>query len=879
MNRLTAFTRLSSGPIFADETLMNKTSLLHAGLAALLTLALAACGSSSPLSADLGGGGLPLDPRATAKACSTAAAAAVEERLSLLAPDALGEFVVTFEGEGPLQTPQLDLLKNLGLSGIYLSRLPIAGVLATAEQARALMRTPGVRSVVFNEVLEYEDDVARTLTSVDVAATRPELVNANGEPITGKGVTILVNDSGIDGTHPDLQFGSKVVENVLAATSLKLLSELVVEPPVMLPHTPTEGVPNSDVFGSHGSHVAGIAAGDGSASDGKFAGAARGANLIGYGSGAVILVLDALGGFDYALKILDERPELNLRIVTNSFGSPSDVGTCFDPAHPTNVATKQLADRGVIVVFSAGNSGNAPDTITGNFKKAPWIVIAANGEKSGLLAPSSSRGALGEGAVYQVEVDGEILTVEDRPTVVTPGTNYISARAIAADPFLALDVPADAQDPDFTPEQVPFYTKKTGTSMAAPHVAGLVALLLEANPALTWREVKTILKTTATNIPGYAPFEVGAGFANAEAAIALAMNLRDDYGQTNNVIRRFNSVIGLGDSIRESFDLLFLPAGPSETATFEVSEDIGLVLAQWQRPDESGCTCTVVLTDPNGNRYGGPIALPVLASSIAVSAPGVAGTWTLSVSGIGSVSGNSVDPLRLTNGVSGPAMMENIRVSQFFRTEPVGVDDVAGHPAQSTIEFAVANRLVDGTGNGFAPDMPLLRAQLGEYLMAWGVRQTLPHDGSLKFGDAPGLNAVIAEAMAGSGRLLLDLNTEAAPVMPWLDGSFGGNQPATREQAAYGLVHTSGRADIAAQYSGDLFAFDEEGNMVPVADAEAVSPALRGHVQDALVLGILKPELVSEGGSTVAFVRPAAGLSRAEYAEMAVQALAVLPRP
>jgi serine protease AprX len=857
---------------------MKITSLRHAGFAALLALALAACGSSSPPSANLGGG-LPLDPDATAKACSAAAATAVEQRLSLLAPDVIGEFVVSFEGEGPLTAPQLELLKGLGVSGIYLSRLPIAGVLATAAQARALMRTPGVRSVVFNEVLQYEDDVARTLTSVDVAATRPELVNTNGEPITGKGVTILVNDSGIDGTHPDLEFGSKVVENVLAQTSLKLISELVIDPPVMLPHTPTEGVPNTDVFGSHGTHVAGIAAGDGSASGGKFAGAARGANLIGYGSGLVLLVLDALGGFDYAMKILDERPELNLRIVTNSFGSPSDQGTCFDPANPTNIASKALADRGVIVVFSAGNSGNAPNTITGNFKKAPWILIAANGEKSGLLAPSSSRGALGASQTYQVEVDGEIFTVEDRPTVVTPGTDYISARAIAADPFLALDLPADALDPDFTPEQVPFYTKKTGTSMAAPHLAGLTALLLEANPALTWREVKQIFNQTATNVPGYDSFEVGAGFANAEAALAVALDLRSDYGQTNNVTRRFNSLIGLGESSSESFDLLYLPAGPSETATFEVSPDIGLVLAQWLRPDTSTCTCTVVLTDPDGNRFGGPIALPVLASSIAVAAPGAPGTWTLSVSGIGSVSDVSVNPTGLLNGVSGPALMEDIRVAQFLRTEPVGVADVAGHPAQAAIEFAVANRLVDGIGSGFAPDMPLVRAQLGEYLMAWGVRQTLAHDGSLRFGDASGPSAVIAEAMSGRGQLLLDLDTEAAPLMPWLNGSFDGNRPATREQVAYSLVHSSGRAAVAAQYGGDLFAFDGEGNAVPVVDADAVDPTLRGHVQDAIVLGILKPELVSEGGSTVALIRPTDGLSRAEYAEMAVQALAVLPRP
>ncbi|XQF92675.1 hypothetical protein ACOBV9_16680 [Pseudoalteromonas espejiana] len=56
-------------------------------------------------------------------------------------------------------------------------------------------------------------------------------------------------------------------------------------------------------------------------------------------------------------------------MISNSFGSTSDTGTDFNPDHPTNVATKQLSDNGVIVVFSAGNSGSGESTITGNFKK------------------------------------------------------------------------------------------------------------------------------------------------------------------------------------------------------------------------------------------------------------------------------------------------------------------------------------------------------------------------------------------------------------------------------------------------------------------------------------------------------------------------------
>src|SRR5581483_11332303 len=146
-----------------------------------------------------------------------------------------------------------------------------------------------------------------------------------------------------------------------------------------------------------------------------------------------------------------------------------DVGSCFDPADPTNVATKMLADKNIVVVFSAGNSGNGPDTITGNFKKAPWVITVANALKNGLLDDQSSRGSLVQGP-YEVQVDGETFVVEDRPTVTAPGTNIVSARATAADPLAPLDTSDDITRGDIPPTLLPFYTQKSGTSMAAPHV-------------------------------------------------------------------------------------------------------------------------------------------------------------------------------------------------------------------------------------------------------------------------------------------------------------------------------------------------------------------------------------------------------------------------
>jgi len=804
----------------------------------------------------------------------------MQERLALLGAAELRSVIVTFEGNTAPTLQQLKLLESIGLSGPYFKHLPIASVLATKTQIEWLQKLPGVRSVRFNDVLTYEDDVARNLTSVDHAQTVPELKNSQGEPITGKGITILVNDSGVDGTHPDLQFRAKVIENVQGHTNAVRANAGDADRG-MYPFTPTEGVPNTDVGGSHGTHVAGIAAGDGTASGGKFAGAAKGASLIGYGSGAVLLVLDTLGGFDYALQTLEQHPEYNLRIVTNSFGNTGDVDTCFDPADPTNVTTKILADKKLIVVFSAGNSGSGAGTITGNFKKAPWVLAAANGEKTGLLAPSSSRGRL-KGGIYETVVDGETFVIEDRPTVTTPGTDIISTRAIAADPFTPLDTEADIAAGDIPPEQIPYYTHKTGTSMAAPHLAGLTALLLEANPELTWREVKAIFKQTATNMPGYAAHETGAGFANVEAALAMALKLRTDYGAANRLLRGYFANTGFAGMTAESYDLVFAPAGPLNTVqSFEVGDDVALVVAKYSVPDAPVCTCAVVLTDPAGNRYGSGIALPVLGANVAATGPGMPGTWTVEMRGIGSVSGVAVDPTGTSNGIAAPSTA-TVKVEQYAAGESTGLADTVGHPFEQQIAFAVSRRLIDGAGSQFKPDEPLTRALLADYLMSWGVRQTRNHGPGYSFADASGSGVLsaAADAVTRKGQLIMDLNLESAPLM-LVSGAFAPQTAATREQVAYALVQATGREALAkaVDVNAPLTVTDAEGNSVPVVDASDIDPALKGHIAVALQLGILDAVITDANGSKIARINPRQGLSRAEYAGFAARTYASVPFP
>ena len=830
---------------------------------AAVVVSISACGKSDPLGAQ--GKGLLSGP------ITAAIGPSLQSRMASLADGETLEVIVAFRQKQGIAKSTATSLQGMGLKGGYFKYLPIAGVVATRAQIEQLARRPDVRSLWHNDELQYDNEEARYLSSVDQAQAAPELKNASGEPFTGKGVGILVNDSGIDGLHPDLM--NRVVANAIGHTNLRGLAENE-----MLPFTPTEcaGPCNSDFGGSHGSHVAGIAAGDGSASAGRYAGAAKGASLIGYGSGATLLVLDTLGGFDYALQILDEHPEYNLRIVTNSFGSTGDQGSPFNPEDPTNIVTKVLADRGLLVVFSAGNSGSGPDSITGNFKKAPWIMIAANGEKSGLLAPSSSRGTLVD-PVYEVEVDGEKFTVEDRPTVVTAGTNIISARAVAADPFLPLDLIDDVQNPAFTPQQVPFYTLKTGTSMSAPHLAGLTALLLEANPALSWREAKTIFKATATNMPGYDPWEAGAGFANVEAALAMALNLRSDYGKVNHAARSFNASIPVGERVvSENHSISFVTAGPTESVQFEVGPDIALVIAimEFQAP----CSCSVVLIDPDGKERRSSGALAVLAPRVTATATGKSGTWTLTVRGLRTLSGVVLDPTGLTNGASAPATVD-VTLDQYAFQQSTGLGDITGHPLRGFIEGAIRERLMDGMSGGFKPNADLLRADFAEYLMAWGVRQTRSHAGGNRFSDIPPANGVAhaaAEAVTRTGALILSKSPQSLPLLRVTDSKFLPGARVTREEIAYALVQAIGRqAQAEAHNPATMTATDDAGNSAEVVDADMIDPALRGHVQEALNLKIMDAEFT--GGK--ARVNPKSVVKRADYAAAAFKTFVAVPFP
>ncbi|TCZ88141.1 S8 family serine peptidase [Lysobacter sp. N42] len=783
----------------------------------------------------------------------------VNRLLAASPADELG-VVVTYRQSGPVTGVQLQALKALGIDkGRTMRTLPIAGVLATPAEIQALAKRDDVVSIYWNAPLRYFNKEQREMSgAARVVANPADFLRAI--PFSGKGVGVVVNDSGIDATHEDLKLGEHVVQNVLAPQNVlaEVARELV---PGLVPITYLEGVPNTDLGSGHGTHCAGSVGGTGERSNGLFRGAAPGASIVGYGSGAVLFVLDAVGGLDYAATNQFSFRD-TIRVVSNSWGSSGK----FDPLNPVNIATYELYKRGIVSVFAAGNDGAGEDTHN-PYAQAPWVISVGAGEKDGVLTSFSSRGKRGETGTFTMP-DGRTWTYVNEPTIVATGVDIISTRANTG----ALPALAATQDVGLAPEHLPFYSYMSGTSMATPHVAGVIALMLEANPNLTPAQVKDIIQRTATNMTGRLPWEAGFGHLNAYAAVAEAAGVRSGWGATPNALRTFNAnALTAADAAPVPFSLQFLPVGPLQDFTFEVGADVAWVAA---RATIGENTLAIALVDPDGNRYGSSIALPLLGDTVTAGAPGKPGTWRVQVRGIGSVSGVALDPTGSTNGVGLPGTVDG-QISFVRSAGYTGMNDVASHPARGAIEFAVAHRLVDGhSDRQFRPDATLKRIELAQYLMmGQNIRQHLPFNGRSSFSDmaAGSTGYAFAEAVAARGGALRDLAHSQDPVMGTVNGAFRPNDAVTRVSLAYSLVQSMALQNEARAFSGELTAF-YDGKRVPVADASSIPAPLRGYVQLALDLGLINARFaVTQGPYDLqptlrAYFDPSKTVTRADFA-------------
>jgi serine protease AprX len=756
------------------------------------------------------------------------------------------QVIVTFDGEGAPSTPQLDLLKKLGIStGVTMKSLPIAGVLATKDQIKQLASAEGVKSLYLNRKLEYYNYDSTALTGVDKAKTDAAMQKANGGfPLSGKGVGVVVNDSGVDGTHRDHQFGKNLVQNVLGSTNLASLA------PGILPVSHLENVVNTDTNSGHGTHVAGTVGGTGASSSGKYEGVAPGADLIGYGSGAALLILDGIGGFDYAIT---NQSRYNIRVITNSWGGSGD----FDPNNPINIASKAAHDRGITVLFAAGNEGPGENTHN-PYAKAPWVISVAAGEKDGSLADFSSRGTKGVGGTF--EMDGETFTWEDRPTVTAPGVNIISTRVLAPVSSLAITDDANMIEPAY----LPFYTSMSGTSMATPHVAGIVALMLEAEPTLSPDEIKEILQDTATNMPGYETWEAGSGYVNAYAALEAVL-FGKTYGKTVNENQTFYSNVN-SKTERVSFEVAYTPAVPSQHE-FTVPEGISQLTARidaYGLLGQTGNPVNLILIAPDGTEYSSGVNLLFALypdRTVSVTSP-KAGTWKAEVRGL---RGDELNPIGLALPETVTGSLAFTKVSGYS-----GLNDISGHAGSAAIQMAVSERLMDGYTDGtFKPDQYLLRKELARYLvMGAGIRQNL--SGVAK--DVAAADLPYALATLAKGSAIKDGAITQNGVMR-LDsyGNFNPNGTLNRAELAYSLVQALGLQGLAKEHTGDV-TFLYNGERVVLKDSASIPADLKGYVQTAIDLNILNVKYSIKQGAfdlkpTIeAVFEPTKKVTRADYA-------------
>jgi serine protease AprX len=334
---------------------------------------------------------------------------------------------------------------------------------------------------------------------------RPRLLDA-APGIDGEGIGIALIDSGITAWHDDLSAGG-------SGQRVERFVDFVGHGPA--PY---------DDYG-HGTHVAGIVAGNGFDSEGARAGVAPGARLVAlkvldaHGYGRISDVIDAI---DFAIL---SRERYNIRILNVSVAADVTESYMTDPL---TLAARRAVQAGLVVVAAAGNLGldAAGEPVYGGITapgNAPWVITVGAADREDLadrrdgIAAFSSRGP----------------TRFDRrakPDLVAPGVGIASlsepgSTLYSARPQMRLWGSIQTATPP--------YFRMSGTSMAAPAVSGTIALMLQVNPSLTPAAVLDILRFTARPSPRYDRLTQGAGRLDIRAAVEVAQALSSTAAPAN----------------------------------------------------------------------------------------------------------------------------------------------------------------------------------------------------------------------------------------------------------------------------------------------------------------------------------------------------------
>jgi len=342
-----------------------------------------------------------------------------------------------------------DILKKMGIKIKY--ELPLIDSYCVEVPYNKLTDLAALRHVRY---LGADVDV-KSQMNVASQEVKARVVNKSG--YTGKGIGIAIIDTGV---YPHRDF-------LKPYNRIKAFKDFVNN----------KELPYDD--NGHGSFVAGVAAGSGYMSRGKYQGIAPEADIIAIkaldkrGSGHTSDILAALQW------VADHYEKYNIRVLSLSLGTEVKRISGIDAMVR---AAEALWDKGIVVVAAAGNSGPESRTITSPGISAKIITVGAVDDRrtidisDDVIAEFSSRGP----------VSNRI-----KPDVVAPGVGVVSVNS-----------DTEYQSGQRIRSQAASYTTLSGTSVATPIVSGGVALLLEKYPSWSPDQIKEALMNNAISIDG-----------------------------------------------------------------------------------------------------------------------------------------------------------------------------------------------------------------------------------------------------------------------------------------------------------------------------------------------------------------------------------------
>ncbi len=433
---------------------LSAVALLIASVA--LSFALATAGAPAPTS--------DLPPAAATFDGGSSPALA---KLAGTKPGTQVEAIVQFKADvAPRETRQI--VRTAG--GRVTGDLHVINGLAadmSAGEANRLGSHKDVRAVSLNAGVESKSVNSKQLaTSYNQSLESTKVWDKYG---TGKGIGVAVIDTGISEDVPDFKD---------ARGNSRIVATAVTNPVAK----------NDDDRYGHGTHVAGIIAGDSNNRDkkdslrGKYVGVAPEADLVSVkvsDEKGEATILDVIYGLQF---VVDFKEKYNIRVVNLSL--ESSVAESYK-TDPLDAAAEAAWFSGIVVVAAAGNRGSDPKAVSYAPGNDPFVISVGAVDDKGTskltddkLADWSSRGKTQDGY--------------SKPDVLAPGSGIVSNLSPRSE-FASMCPTCIVSGQ---------YIRAGGTSMSAPMVAGLVANMLEHRAELTPDRVKGMLMASARNVPG-----------------------------------------------------------------------------------------------------------------------------------------------------------------------------------------------------------------------------------------------------------------------------------------------------------------------------------------------------------------------------------------